>query len=214
VASVRILYRPLGAWPGEAARSRKPSPFRSSWPDTIDLLDRELWHLGAREAVLQLALDESEIRRDGFPRANARPRHPGVAISFESRFGPLRYATDTFSDWQANVRAIALGLEALRKVDRYGITKRGEQYAGWKALPAPSADRPMRVGDATAFLAQWGGRDAEDIWHRPEDAATAYRRAASRLHPDAGGTTEDFQRLQEAKRILDAHHGRREGSRG
>jgi hypothetical protein len=39
-------------------------------------------------------------------------------------------------DWQHNVRAIALGLEALRKVDRYGITRRGEQYAGWKALPA------------------------------------------------------------------------------
>jgi len=32
------------------------------------------------------------------------------------------------------VRAIALALEALRKVDRYGV-RSGSQYAGFKALP-------------------------------------------------------------------------------
>jgi hypothetical protein len=36
----------------------------------------------------------------------------------------------------------------------------------------------------------------------PEDIDRAYRQAAKRLHSDAGGTTADFQRLQEAKRVL------------
>jgi hypothetical protein len=34
--------------------------------------------------------------------------------------------------WQDNLRAVALGLEALRRVERYGIAQRGEQYAGWR----------------------------------------------------------------------------------
>ena len=31
----------------------------------------------------------------------------------------------------------------------------------------------------------------------------AYRLAAKNLHPDTGGTTAEFQRLQEAKRVLE-----------
>ena len=38
-----------------------------------------------------------------------------------------------------------------------------------------------------------------------EARANVYRRAAKRLHPDAGGDTELFRRLQEAKAVLDAH---------
>jgi hypothetical protein len=37
----------------------------------------------------------------------------------------------------------------------------------------------------------------------PFFATALYRDAAKNLHPDAGGSTEDFQKLQEAKRILD-----------
>jgi curved DNA-binding protein CbpA len=41
------------------------------------------------------------------------------------------------------------------------------------------------------------------ILEEQEARDIAYRLAAKRLHPDAGGSTEDFQKLQEAKRILD-----------
>ena len=43
------------------------------------------------------------------------------------------------------------------------------------------------------------GPDYDD----PEDIDRAYRHAAKKLHPDAGGSTADFQRLQEARRLLD-----------
>jgi hypothetical protein len=33
-------------------------------------------------------------------------------MSFESKYGPLTYATDAFLFWKDNVRAIALGLTA------------------------------------------------------------------------------------------------------
>src|ERR1700675_3855774 len=85
--------------------------------------------LDAKKLVFQIDVRESEIRLDGLPSARARPNDPAVIVSFDSKHGPLRYFCDQFTDWQDNIRAIALGLEALRKVERYGITHRGEQYA-------------------------------------------------------------------------------------
>src|SRR5690606_5164123 len=96
---------------------------------------------------------EDDIRLDGLPRANARPGHQGVVLAFDSKYGPLKYATDTFDRWQDNLRAIALGLESLRRVDRYGITKRGEQYTGWRQLPAGGeSEPPMGAAAARAFI--------------------------------------------------------------
>jgi hypothetical protein len=143
------------------------------------------------------------------PKANARqPVHPGIRIFFDSKFGPLVYATDSCQRWKDNVRSIALGLEALRAVDRYGVTKRGEQYTGWKAIGATPMPGPMSKADAARFIATHGGSNAYDvpqILTDPKWRAKAYRYAARRLHPDNGGTTELFQRLQDAKQVLDGN---------
>lgn len=138
------VYRPIDAWPGELTRRRTRSPFNSTLAQTFTLLERELRHLGARDVVVQMALHDNDFRIDGKPRARAIPDHPGVIVAFDSRYGPLKYATDTFDRFADNLRAIALGLESLRRVDRYGITKRGEQYAGWKALPAAGETTRVR----------------------------------------------------------------------
>ncbi len=178
---MQVVFRPIELWPAEFSQQRHFSnPFRAGYADTLDLLDRELDKLGARSVVVQLALAESEIRLDGLPRAGALPSHPGVIVSFESKHGPLRYGTDAFPDWRANLRAIALGLESLRKVDRYGIGKRGEQYAGWKALPAgdePSVERGrVLIGEHGSVVA-----------------------ALKATHPDHGGDAKDFRDVQAAR---------------
>lgn len=99
--------------------------------------------------VIQIAVrSETMIRRDGWPQERATIEHPGVALSFDSRHGALRYETAEFHTWKANLRAIALGLEALRKVDRYGIARSGQQYRGWRALAAgsgPDTQRGLRL---------------------------------------------------------------------
>lgn len=75
-------------------------------------------------------------------RKKHHPDHGGkfediAAINAATEQKRLVYATDACRYWQHNVRSIALGLEALRAVDRYGISRRGEQYAGFRgALPA------------------------------------------------------------------------------
>lgn len=78
----------------------------------------------------------------GDARVAAKRHHPDAGgehadfVAIQSATDPskrLVYATDCCCYWQHNVRSIALGLGALRAVDRYGISRRGEQYSGFRA---------------------------------------------------------------------------------
>lgn len=201
-ANPRIVTRPLGPWLDPVTPDRPRSPFKAAWADTLDLLSRETWMLGATLVVLQIDVTEADLRRDGLIRANARVAFPGIRVAFESRRGPLTFATDMYPDWQSNIRAAALGLEALRRLDRYGITKRGEQYVGWQALPS-GANVRMTPEEAAAFLAE-----AQDEW--PADALLvnseavrrAYRAAAKRHHSDVGGNDALFAPITAARDVL------------
>lgn len=134
---VDITFRALSQWPVSPTPSgnRRRSPFKATWEKTLDVLESELEHIHATNVVIEADCDRSQIRVDGHLRADAKLRGPGVIISFDTPVGALRFPCDTFEDWKANVRAIALSLEALRTVDRYGVTRRAEQYKGWSALP-------------------------------------------------------------------------------
>jgi hypothetical protein len=159
-----VTYRPLPTWPHKATSPRRAAQFRTPsryneasgyrpggrvpWSDTLALLESEIRAIGGKAVVMGIGLRESDIRLDGLPRSNApNPAHPGVELSFESRYGRLVYATDVFDHWQDNVRAIAKGLEALRAVERWGVSRRGEQYAGFAQLTAggPDPERGRRL---------------------------------------------------------------------
>ena len=148
-----------------------------------------------------------------------------MVVAFDSKHGPLQYATDLYrgngdrswgklTGWQANLRAIALSLEGLRSVDRHGVTTSGEQYTGWKQLgagaPIAMGAGSMTVEEAAATLIRLGHPTATDRAYAErvviEVQATRdriYRQAAKRWHPDAGGDAEVFRNLQDAKAVLD-----------
>lgn len=176
---MHIRCRPISTFPPEFQASRQSSQFTAGWTATMELLQRELEKLRASEVVIELAVTEGDIRNDGWPRAGARPSHPGVIVSFDSTHGPLRYGTDAFPRWQENLRAIALGLEALRKVERYGIGRRGEQYQGWRQLGTGAISSIAR------------GRELIDKHGSVKAALIA-------THPDHGGDEEDFKAIQAA----------------
>lgn len=112
--------------------------------------------LGAEAVVVKLALTERDIRRDGWPRRDARPAHPGVIIEFDSRHGWLRYYDDQYTTWQDNLRALALSLEALRALGRWGAL-RGEQYVGSRpAIEAGPAGIPGDVAGENGGSSQDG----------------------------------------------------------
>lgn len=195
----RLTVDPIGEWPGTLTRIRQRSNFSATWGTTLQLLDREVWYLGGKNMRLQVAIPASQFRLDGRPRATAKAEHPGVILTLDSKHGPLSYPCDTFTTWQDNVRAIALALEALRKVDRYGVTKRGEQYRGFLALEATA----MPAGFVTAADAAEFVFDISRSLARPgkDGMAACVRLAKRRAHPDTGGDAATFQRvtLAEAK---------------
>jgi hypothetical protein len=206
--TVNVKIRPISTWPGQRSRGMGRSRFRSKWSDTVDLLNRELVHLGAESAILELEVVDRDVRIDGWIRADARPRGPGVILSFESRHGPLRYPCDTYDRWQDNVRAIALSMEALRAVDRYGVTRHGEQYRGFHALPSPATVSIVDLNTCATFLATHcaSGYSAQAILEDRETYRRAYKESAKALHPDRGGDGEAFKLLVRAQRAMDRHH--------
>lgn len=202
-----LKVRPISNWPWPRRGGQKRAPFKANWQRTVQDLDRELHHLGASYCILEIAVQEDEIRLDGWIRAGARPSNPGVIVSCETKHGPMRYPCDTYSDWQANVRAIVLSLAALRAVDRYGVTGRGEQYKGFRALPEPppAANGKMTREEAAQFMGQHGGYTSSVILGSENVRIDAYRRSAMKLHPDnkTTGDEELFKKLQKAKKALE-----------
>lgn len=204
---IATSFRPLPRWPYPETQRRRLRPFSASWLSTLRLLDREIRLLDGSAVIIAAGFRERDLRlTDGWPRADARqPDHPGVEISFDSRHGRLVYATDVCDHWQHNVRSIALGLEALRAVDRFGVSRRGEQYAGWRELPAGiAAEAPMDRTEALDVVA--GFLAPGDVLHPkdPESLRRAIRRAVRRTHPDNGGDPEAFRRVQRAREVLEA----------
>lgn len=174
-----VTFRPLSNRLSYPPGSMKLSPFKASWSSTVKLLARELRAHGARRGVMEIDLREQDFRLDGLPRGDRSARSPGIVLSFTAGRVPgapaLRYEVTRYSDWRDNVRAVALALEALRAVDRYGVTRRGEQYAGWKSLTAGAGDGDAARGHE--LIRKHGG----------------VARALHAAHPDHGGNDQDFR---------------------
>jgi hypothetical protein len=210
---MEINMQGLSVWPEQGVTDRRNSPFRANWSATLDLLDAELHHLSAREIVLQTMHHAEDFRLDGRLRGDARkPTHPGVILGFErfagvteqghSQWEQMRFPCDTFTEWKDNVRAIALALEALRKIDRYGV-RSGSQYTGFKALPPGDFATTITPEIAADFIAKSAGMGnvpaiANSILANAVFAESVYKTAAKSMHPDKGGDAEEFKKLQSA----------------
>lgn len=203
---------PIERWPEGWDKLRPPtrrSPFSASWSSTLDTLVRELEYLRATEVTIQVDLTRDDFRLDGNLRTAAKINYPGVIVGFNTKkFGGLSYPCNTFGGnagaaWKENVRAIALGLEALRRVERYGIAERGQQYAGFKELGSGIALSSMTQERALDILLEAVGAEDDDDGSTWDDGEL-FRRAAMKHHPDVGGDPDYFKLLVEARDYLEA----------
>ena len=185
------------------AKAAKASAYKSGWGNIVKMLQRELAMLGAKQAIVEMDIDDSDIRNDGWVRSNATPRTPGVRIFFESKHGPLTYETAAWKSWEHNIYAIARTLAAQRAIARDGCVKGDQAYRGWQALPGGS--EPVAAAEwaskikAMEFLMQTAGISTCRHW---EDA---YRAAARKAHPDVGGSEELMKKVNRAKEYLEKH---------
>jgi hypothetical protein len=178
---------------------RRQSPFESSWTSTRELLARELRQLHARNVILEVDVLPGQIRLDGELYAAAKVQSPAVRLHFDTNDGHVSFPADRFTGWQDNVRAIALAMEALRKIERYGIGRGDEQYSGFLQLEAGQgvALGGMARDQAERALAEWGGP-----FESPAGMRVAYRRARAAAHPDRSGDRSAWELVENAARVL------------
>jgi hypothetical protein len=177
-------WRPLPTWPYPPSPRRTGDRFRSGWEGALSLLESEVERLKGSDVVIGVVVDPSQIGFSGQLKAGGRSRfgHRGVEVSFDvPKRGRLVFHTDAYDTVTANLRAVGLGLEALRAVDRHGITTAAEQYAGFAQI-GPGMDDVER-----------GRRLVEEHGSVAE--------ALKRAHPDHGGTTRDLAAVQAYRKL-------------
>jgi hypothetical protein len=211
--------RPLGLWPAGKPQTpegkRKRSPFKRTAGAAMRMVELEIERIKGRDAVLECDATDRNFNRDGSLRADARLNGPGVIVRYTDRQGnSIALPCDTFTKWEANIYAIALTLEKLRAIDRYGVTKAGEQYAGFRALPAEgqTGQEPVlhTVEDAASYLSPFSTiYSMADIMRSRETARTVYRKARAVTHPDAGQghASAKFHAVGAAGVLLARHFG-------
>ena len=181
-----MIFRSPLEWPAGVARARvqQPSPFSKN-PDKIrQALEGEVGRLGASSPVLSCNL---KMRQDGRPYATDRGlvHDPGVALYFAYRGKQHCMACDRYEAVYDNMHALALTIEALRGIERWGSSEmQARTFQGFGALPPPEepwheilqvrADSPLEVAEA------------------------AYKALAKRAHPDAGGDPALMGKLNRA----------------
>lgn len=126
------------------------------------------------------------LRRDGMPYSNQKePTDTGAAVYFKVDDTPTVLACDKWNTVGDNLWAIAKHIEALRGQDRWGVGSLKQAFAGYTALPQKTED-------------SWNEVLGVEPNATMDEVKTAYRSKANIHHPDKGGTTEDFSRIQRA----------------
>lgn len=180
-------------WKRTPAHRRIDAPFGTKRTSTgrltvmlaTERLENEVDRLGARNPVLSTNVS---LRLDGRPRSDENPSDPGAAIYFSFKGKATVLACDRFFTVADNIAAIAGHIEALRRVERYGVGTIDQALAGYKALPADSA-------------ANWRAVFGFGVDTRVtvDQVDLAYKALAKAKHPDVGGTEIEMAHLNRAR---------------
>jgi hypothetical protein len=140
-------------------------------------LEDQLGRLGAKDALLSTNV---ALRMDGQPRGGQpEPLDVGVAVYFTFKGAPRCFACDRWTRVADNIVSIANHVDALRRIERYGVGTIEQAFAGYVGLPAKGQTWKTTLGfpvDATPT------RDEID---------EAFRDRARAAHPDRQGGSHD-----------------------
>lgn len=148
-------------------------------------LEGQLDRLGAADPTLSTNV---RLRMDGRPYSNEEPTDAGVAVYFRFKGRATVLACDRYTRVADNIAAIAAHVDALRRIERYGVGTIEQALAGYRSLPADTAAEWRQV---------FGFSASERV--TAEDLQVKFKACASIAHPDKGGTDEGMAHLNRAR---------------
>ena len=154
--------------------------------EAVSRIRAELGRMGLRDDDIVIS-SNLRLRLDGLPRSDQRePDESGAAVYWIDKSGATRcMAIDRYRRVADNLAAIAATLDAMRAIERHGGAEiLNRAFTGFAAL-------------------EHHGEDWWDVLEVRRDASREaidanYRRLRSQHHPDKGGDSEQFQRVQRA----------------
>ncbi len=180
----------LGPEQSDGKRQKMSRKAPLSTVDATKRLQGELDRLGAVKAILSTNV---ELRMDGTPRADRRdPFDVGAAVYFELLSKPLCLACDKWQRVADNIAALAQHIDALRRIERYGVGRLEQAFAGYAQLPAKGE---TQGGDWRAELDFKPGDTPITL----EVVEARYRALLKQRHPDQGGSHDAVVRLNLAR---------------
>jgi hypothetical protein len=155
-------------------------------PAAVARLENEIDRLNGQDATLSTNL---RPRISGGIIANeGEPLDPGVAIYFRFKGRATVLACDRYTRVADNIAAIAAHVDALRRIERYGVGTIEQALAGYRSLPADTAAEWRQV---------FGFAASERV--TVEAVQSKFKERASVAHPDRGGTDEGMAHLNRAR---------------
>lgn len=193
-------------WPAGFARTRQRTHgrFRLTFPAALKSLHAAMQNRGLarHEYVISSNLP---LKNNGDPTpVSASVQDTGIAVYWKEKNKPIRVvACDQFWGAHQNLRALALTLEHLRNMERWGCTQLVEHImdSGF-ALPGPG-QTSTGTGDGMPVDVE----PTKEWCHplvTPDLVAVIYKNFAKKWHPDQGGSTAMMAQLSLAKAQADA----------
>lgn len=144
-----------------------------------------------RTTEVVITADVPVLARGDFRSQGPEPEDRGASLWFELDGREVVLCCDKWDRVADNLTAIAKTLEAMRGLERWGVSETERAFTGFAALPAPGESTSRTCWDIL-------GLDAFDR-HTHETIKAAYRRLAMECHPDNGGTSEAMAALVDAR---------------
>lgn len=165
------------------SRTKRQVPVANT--TAMERLERQIDELGGTDPVMSSNL---RLRLNGAPDLREEPTDPGVAVYFRFKTRATVLACDRYRRVADNIAAIAAHIDALRRIDRYGVGTLEQALAGYRSLPADTAANWRNV---------FGFGESEVV--TSDKLQQRFRERAATAHPDKGGTDEMMMHVNRAR---------------
>lgn len=193
----------LNQWPETLGRSEqrsRTSRFKVSNGQATRDLKAEIGRLDPDD--WRVYTGNQHTKSNGLPLADANPDDPGVALKWTKDGEVYAVGCDEYISLFDNVREVYLWLRETRKRSDRPVQTGSSSFAAAKLPPGEDSEHETEVAV----------EDPYEVLGVPEEQPlavieSAYEHKRKRVHPDQGGTNEEFIRVQKAWEQIQSERG-------